>query len=80
MDFLKALWPTPYKIKERDFASFIVQLVVFVVICAVVGLAIGICSAIPILGIIFWIVGGLLELYSVIGVVLCILQYLGALK
>lgn len=80
MDFLKALWPTPYKIRERDFASFIVQLVVFVVACAVVGVIIGICSFIPILGIIFWIVGGLVELYCVIGVVLCFLQYLGALK
>ena len=76
MDFLKKLWPTPFKIKEKDVASFIVQLVIFVLICAVMGVLIGVLSAIPILGIIFWIIGSLMELYSLVGIVLCILKFL----
>lgn len=80
MDFVKKLWPTPFKIKEKDFSSFIVQLIIFLVVCAVVGLLIKIFALVPIINIICWIVGGLLELYSLIGIILCILQFLGLLK
>ena len=80
MDFLKSLWPTPFKIERKNLTSFLVQLIIFIVVCAVVGVLIGILSAIPILGIIFWIVGGLLEVYSVVGIVLCILVFLDVIK
>ena len=80
MDFMKTIWPTPFAIKEKDATSFIVQLLIFVVICAVIGFLIGILAKIPILGIIFSIVGGLVELYGLIGIVLCVLQFLGLLK
>lgn len=80
MDFLKSLWPTPFKIERKNLASFLVQLIIFIVVCAVVGVLIGILSAIPILGIIFWIVGGLLEVYSIVGIVLCILVFLDVIK
>lgn len=80
MDMLKKLWPTPFKIAEKDFASFIVQLIIFVVICAVVGFLIGLLAKIPVLGIIFSLVGGLMELYGLIGIVLCILKFLGLVK
>ena len=80
MDFLKALWPTPFKIKEKDVASFVVQLIIFILVCAVIGLLIGILAKIPVLGIIFSLVGALVELYGLIGIVLCILQFVGVLK
>jgi hypothetical protein len=47
------------------------------VITAVVGVLIGVLSAIPILGIIFWIIGSLMELYTIVGIVLCVLNFLG---
>ena len=77
MDMLKKLWPTPYKIKKGDLVSFLVQLIVFVVICAVVGVLIGILRGFPIVGIIFAIAGALMELYSLIGIILCILKFIG---
>jgi hypothetical protein len=80
MDFLKKLWPTPFKIERKNLVSFLVQLIIFLVICAVVGVLIGVLSSIPIVGIIFWIVGSLMELYSIIGVVLCILVFLDVIK
>ena len=80
MDMLKKLWPTPFKIEKGNVGSFVVQLIIFIVVCAVVGIVIGLLSAIPILGIIFWILGSLVELYSFVGVVLCILQFAGVLK
>ena len=80
MDMLKKLWPTPFKIERKNLSSFLIQLIIFIVVCAVVGVLIGVLSAIPILGIIFWIVGSLLEIYSIVGVVLCVLVFLDVIK
>lgn len=80
MDFLKQLWPTPFKIKEKDVASFIIQLVIFIIICAVVGFLIGILAKIKIIGVIFSIIGGVVELYGLIGIILCILKFVGVVK
>ena len=74
---LEKIWPTPYKIKKGNLVSFLIQLIIFIVITAVVGVLIGVLSAIPILGIIFWIVGALLEIYTIVGIVLCVLNFLG---
>ena len=80
MYLLKALWPTAYKIKEKDVRSFIVQLVIFGVFCIVVGFLIGLLAKIPIIGIVFSLVGALFELYSLVGIALCILNFLGVIK
>ena len=80
MDFLKTLWPTPFKIQPKNVASFLVQLIIFIVITAVVGLLIGILAGIPIIGVIFGIVGSLMGLYSLVGIVLCIFKFLDVLK
>ena len=70
MEMLKKFWPTPFRIKPKDVTSLVVQLVIFVVVCAVVGALIALLAKIPVLGILFGIVGGLLELYALIGIVL----------
>ncbi len=80
MDTLKKLWPTPFKIKEKDIASFLIQLIIFLVICAVVGVVIGLLAKIPLLGIIFSIIGALVEVYGLVGIVLCVLKFIGAVK
>lgn len=80
MDMLKKYWPTPFKIEEKNVESFIIQLVLFVVVCAVVGFLIGLCSGIPVLGIIFWILGLIVEVYGLVGIVLCVLKFLGQVK
>lgn len=80
MDFLKKVWPTPFKIKDKDVVSFLIQLIIFIVICAVVGFLIGILAKLPIIGIVFSLVGGVVELYGLIGIVLCILKFLGLVK
>ena len=77
MDLLKKYWPTPFKIKTKDLTSFLVQLIIFVVVCAVVGVLMGVLGGIPILGILFKLVGALVEIYSVVGIVLCILKFIG---
>lgn len=80
MDFLKKYWPTPFKIKEKDVASFIIQLIIFIVVCAVVGFLIGLLSGIPIVKIIVPIIGAIVEIYGLVGIILCILKFLGIVK
>jgi hypothetical protein len=80
MDFLKTLWPTPFKVKEKDLVSLLIQLIIFHVICAVVGWLIAILAKFPIIGIVFALVGSLMEIYSIVGIVLCVLKFLAVLK
>ena len=80
MDTLKKLWPTPFKIKEKDIASFLIQLIIFLVICAVAGAVIGLLAKIPLLGLIFSIIGALVEVYGLVGIVLCVLKFIGAVN
>ena len=80
MDMLKKFWPTPFKVKEKDVNSFVINLIIFVVVCAIAGAVIGLLAKIPLIGIIFGLIGGLVELYGLIGIVLCILIFCGILK
>ena len=80
MDMLKLIWPTPFKIEKGNVVSLIIQLVIFLVICAVIGWVIALLAGIPILGIIFGLVGTLMEIYGLVGIVLCVLQFLGKLN
>lgn len=80
MDFLKKFWPTCFKVEEKNVVSLIIQLIIFLVICAVIGWVISLLAAIPIIGIIFVLVGALMEIYGLVGVVLCILKFLGIVK
>ncbi len=77
MGLLKMLWPTPFKIQKGNVVSLVIQLVIFVVLCALVGWLIGVLAGTPIIGVIFSIVGGLMELYGLIGIILCVLKFLG---
>ena len=79
MDLLKKLWPIPFAIQKGDVVSLVVRLVIFLIACTVVGWLIGFLAGIPILGIIFGLVGSLLEIYSVVGIVLCVLKFLGTI-
>ena len=80
MDLLKKIWPTPFMIKEKDTTSFVVQLIILVVVCAIASILIGVLAIVPIVNILVGIVGGLIDLYCLIGIVLCVLQFLGILK
>ena len=79
MDFLKKVWPTPFKIEKGNLSSFLVRLILLVVVCAVIGILIGVLARIPVVGILFSLVGSLVELYSIVGVVLCFLVYFDVL-
>ena len=80
MEFLKKFWPYPFKVEEKNVTSLVVKLIVFIVVCAVVGILIGVLAGIPIIGVIFSIIGSLVELYGFVGIVLCVVKFLGLVK
>ena len=77
MDTIKKIWPIPFKVTKGDTSSFVVNLIVFIIICAIGGIAIGVLNfLVPFLSVVWWIIGSLLELYGFIGIVLCIVRFL----
>ena len=77
MDLLRKIWPTPFKVEKGNIVSFLIQLIIFLVIVAVVGWLIALLAALPIIGIIFGLVGSLIGIYNIVGIVLCVLKFLG---
>lgn len=78
MDILKKYFPIAFKAKELQ--AFIVSLVIFVIVDVVCGLVIGLLAQIPIIGIIFSIIGYAVGLYALVGIVLSILVFLKVIE
>jgi len=78
MDILKKFFPHAFKATELK--AFIISLVVYVLIDVVCGFVIGLLAKIPVLGIIFGLLGSLVGLYALVGVVLSILVFVKVLK
>ena len=79
METLKKIFPYSFKAK-KDVGALIVNILIQFLICAVAGVLIGICAKIPLIGWIIGIVGGLVDVYLVVGIVLSVLDYLKVLK
>lgn len=77
MDLIKKLWPTPFKIKKGNLLSFLVQLLIFLIICAVIGWLFTVLSKIAIVGVVFYVVGSLMGIYAIVGAILCVLRFIG---
>ena len=78
MDMVKKFFPNAFKAKE--LSSFIVALVIYVLIDVVCGFVIGLLAKIPVLGIIFSLLGSIVGLYALVGIVLAILVFVKVLK
>ena len=77
MNIIKKIWPTPFKIKSGSISSLLIRLILFLVGVTISCVLLSILSAIPIVGIIFTIIGSLMGLYTLVGCVLCVLVFLG---
>ena len=78
MDIIKKLWP--WALKAADVKSLVITIVVCIVADFVCGLVIGLLSAIPLIGVLFSIVGWVVGVYFLVGIVLAVLNFLGVLK
>ena len=79
MDMLKKIFPLSFQPKP-DIASLVINILIYLVVGIVVGFVIGIVAAIPLIGMIFALVGGLLDLYILAGIVISCLDYFKVLK
>ena len=75
---LKKYFPRAYK--SKDLASFIVSLIIYALIDIVCGVVIGLLAKLPIIGIIFSLLGSLIGLYALVGIILSILVFVKVLK
>lgn len=83
MDILKKIWPTPFKIQKKETNPFVVQLIIYVLIGAVVSIVLGVIGGvvgIAWLSAIFSIVSGLVDVYCTGAIVICILRFVGVIK
>lgn len=78
MDFLKKFFPIAFK--AREVKDLIISLIIFILIDIVCGIVIGLLAKLPIIGIIFTLLGSLVGLYALVGIVLSILVFCKVLK
>ena len=78
MDMLKKFFPNAFKATETE--PFIISLVIYILIDIVCGLVIGFLAKIPLLGILFSIVGYVVGLYALIGIILSVLVFVKVIK
>ena len=81
MEQLNKLKPFfPFSFRVGDLTELIISLAIYLIGGAICGLIIGFLASIPIIGFLFGLVGGLLGLYSLIGIILSVLVYLKVVK
>jgi len=79
MDILKKIFPLSWAF-TKDVANLIIGILIYVVGGAIAGAIIGLLAAIPVIGIIFGLVGSLIGIYSLAGIVIQILVFTKVLK
>ena len=79
MEMLKKIFPLSFQPKP-DVASLVINILIQLVVSVVAGWVVGLVAAIPLIGIIFSLVGSLLGLYFLVGIVLSCLDYFKILK
>lgn len=77
MKFLQTIWPTPFSIKKGNVLSFVIQLLIFVIVCALLGWLIAKLAGLALIGKIFALLGSVMEIYGLVGIVLCVLKFIG---
>jgi uncharacterized membrane protein len=79
MDILKKIFPLSWAY-TKDVANLIIGILIYIVGGAIAGAVIGFLSAIPVIGLVFGLVGSLIGIYSLAGIVLQILVFTKVLK
>lgn len=80
MNFSKLRTYFPQAFASRDVRSLVVTLITYAIFSFIAGIVLGLLSGIPILGIIFSVIGWMVELYCVVGIVLAILVFLKVVR
>lgn len=79
MDTLKKLFPYSFT-KKKGLGDLIVNILIYILVGFLGGVLIGVLGKIAVIGFLFKIVGGLIDLYVLVGVILSVLDYMKVLK
>lgn len=79
MDILKKIFPIAFMAK-KDLAALIISLLIQIVVGVVIGVVIGVLIWIPFVGILFALIGSLVDIYVLANIVLTCLDYFKILK
>ena len=78
MDFINKIKKYfPFTATEKDAKSLVIAIAIYLVVGIIAYVVIDLLSAIPLIGILFGIVGALVDIYCLVGIVLAILDFLG---
>lgn len=88
MELVKKIWFYSFKVEKKNVSSLVVNLIVWIIAAFLAGIVLWLATAITawipvvgaLVGTILGIVGGVIELYSLIGIVLSILVFADVLK
>ncbi len=75
MDMLKKYFPLSFRGKEVK--DLVISIVIYIVASAILGVLLGILGNIPVVNLVTGIVGTLVWIYSVAGIVIAILDFVG---
>lgn len=78
MDTIKKFWPHAFK--AVDVKSLIITILLYIVADVICGAVIGLLGKIPLLGILFSLVGAVLGIYFFVGIVFAVLSFFKILK
>ena len=78
MDMLKKIFPLSFKATELK--PFIITLVIYIVADIICGAVIGLLAKIPVLGIIFGLLGSVVGIYMFVGLIFAILYFVKVIK
>lgn len=76
---MKKLFPLSFK-WASSLVSMLIGVVIYIVVGAIFGVAIGLLNTIPVVNLVAWIVGIAVDVYVVAGIVVLILAYLKVVK
>lgn len=79
MDMLKKFFPISFKYADT-VANLVIGILIYVIGGAIAGAIIGWLSAIPVIGLVFSLIGSLLGIYSLAGIIIEVLLFAKVLK
>ncbi len=78
MELLRKIWP--FSFDTNSVSNLVIKAIVYILIGVIFGILVGLLKNVPVLNVIFYIIGPLVDLYVVAGLVIMFLNFFKVLK